>query len=185
MKVTQYSGLMMLGELEEGKKIIDCGCGTGEWLQFLKRYLKPTLLVGIDQNYLKVGHATHYHSTLVLGQIQRLPFENSAFDYFFCVETLEHIDSYLNQSITKEIFRVLVPGGRLLISVPGNKTYCLSGSDHRQFWSRKKLNRAFFGFGFTGLFTHRKNAVYVKYREVPTKCPYNYSNLMMFEKRVN
>ena len=45
-----------------------------------------------------------------------LPFDDRSFDYVVCVEGLEHIENPANA--VREFARLLVPGGRLIVSVP-------------------------------------------------------------------
>ena len=46
----------------------------------------------------------------------RLPFSESSFDAAFILDVLEHIDE--DETVLREIRRVLRPGGSLLITVP-------------------------------------------------------------------
>lgn len=46
----------------------------------------------------------------------RLPYDDASFEYVVCVEGLEHIENPANA--IREFSRLLVPGGRLIVSVP-------------------------------------------------------------------
>lgn len=179
-KITRYTGLMVLGRLLKGRRIIDCGCGKGDWLHVLRRYLEPSLLVGVDFDFFKLREAravdadAHY----VLSDLEALAIGEGMFDYFFCVETLEHIHQRDNHDAFNSIRGVLVEGGKLLVSTPGNREHCMGGSAHCQFLSWRNLGKSLAGNGFRLL----AKAVYYKYKKVPTARPYNFSNLLVFEK---
>ena len=53
----------------------------------------------------------------VVANSHDLPFESETFDCVLCLETLEH-DDYPHKTIA-EIYRVLVPGGLFVVTVPG------------------------------------------------------------------
>ncbi len=182
-KITRYTGLIVLGDLLRGKKVIDCGCGEGAWLRILQQLLEPSLLLGIDFDFYKLkkagGHCAD--ACYALSDLENLGVREGAFDYFFCVETLEHIHQRDNSAVFDSIYNVLGQGGRLLVSTPGNRGYCMGGTAHCQFLSRKNLMSLLVD---DGRFSLRARAVYYKYGRTPTMGPYNFSNLMVFEKEV-
>jgi SAM-dependent methyltransferase len=51
-----------------------------------------------------------------LGDGQELPFDDAAFDYVLCFETLEHVES--PPRLLDELARVCAPGGRVMVSIP-------------------------------------------------------------------
>jgi SAM-dependent methyltransferase len=51
-----------------------------------------------------------------LGDGHELPFEACAFDYVFCFETLEHVES--PAQLLGELARVCKPDGRVFVSIP-------------------------------------------------------------------
>lgn len=51
-----------------------------------------------------------------VGDIRKLPYKNSSFDYIFTMGTIEHIPKPV--VAMREIYRVLKPGGRAVIGVP-------------------------------------------------------------------
>ena len=73
----------------------------------------------------------HVHFVQTLTQLKRFP--NDSVKFVYTSHTLEHFPRSQTVSILKEWFRVLVPGGRLCVSVPDFdrilELYRLSGGD--------------------------------------------------------
>lgn len=61
----------------------------------------------------------------VCGSVLRLPFADETFDVVTAFDVIEHCDP--EEAAVEELRRVLVPGGRLLVSVPA---YTWAWSDH-------------------------------------------------------
>ena len=84
----------------------------------LKRAHKVTALEysedHIDALKRCLGHLPHL--SLYAGSADNLPFDAKQFDLVVHCEVLEHIED--DKKVLSEIFRVLQPGGRLIISVP-------------------------------------------------------------------
>jgi len=53
----------------------------------------------------------------------KLPFKNSSFNKVYCSHVLEHFSYHELNSLLKEIYRVLEPGGIFLITVPDAAIY--------------------------------------------------------------
>lgn len=53
---------------------------------------------------------------MICGSADRLPFRNEIFDLVLALDVIEHIDD--DRAAVKEFYRVLKPGGRLIITVP-------------------------------------------------------------------
>lgn len=96
-------------------KHLDIGSGHGELIQLLR-----------DQQLVKRSEACDYTDTLMtLPDVhvhvadlnnQGLPFANGAFDLVTCTEVIEHLEHY--RETLREMYRVLKPGGRLVITTP-------------------------------------------------------------------
>ena len=56
-----------------------------------------------------------------------LPISDNSFDSIICTDVMEHIIPNKQQKIISEMYRVLKPGGKLLISFPGNNLPNLTG----------------------------------------------------------
>jgi SAM-dependent methyltransferase len=114
IEVNRYESLRLLEQAQEqisaGARVLDAGSGEGQY----KPYFSHTQYTGID---LAVGDAAWDYTGLdVIGDLQKLPFEDNSFDAAVCVQTMEHVNEPMR--VTNEIGRVLKPGGRYYLSAP-------------------------------------------------------------------
>jgi len=93
--------------------ILDLGCGQGDFcINDRKR------IIGVDINRTSLQKARKLGYRVSYGNALRLPFKKCSFDGVFCAHLIEHFDSKDALSLLKEIGRVLMPGGILLIQTP-------------------------------------------------------------------
>lgn len=106
-------------EMSGGNPILDVGCGTSPLLSLLKAEQK----FGVDVNNNKVmfmqkkdpsSRYTHYQGF-------RLPFVDNRFDTVICNEVIEH--HHKPNELVKELSRVTVSGGIVIISTPDYSTF--------------------------------------------------------------
>lgn len=96
--------------LPDGARVLDAGAGEVRHA----RHFPRQRYVGVD---LGVGDAAWNYTRLdAIADLAALPFPASSFDACLNIVTLEHIAEPL--AALREIGRVLVPGGRLLLVVP-------------------------------------------------------------------
>lgn len=99
--------------LQNPKRVLDLGCGRGA---FGDRDAE-TMVVGVDvdQGALDIAKAREH---VVLSNLEgrSLPFPAQSFDGFVAKDILEHLDQPTRN--VEELWRVLEPGGRGVISVP-------------------------------------------------------------------
>jgi SAM-dependent methyltransferase len=96
-------------------RILDCGCGTGNNLDWLSRYGRVS---GFDVTAvgLRIGReAGRRH--LVQATVAAIPFRSNAFDLATSFDVLYSLDDAVERAAVAEMFRVLRPGGYALINV--------------------------------------------------------------------
>lgn len=114
IEVNRYETLRLLEQAREqipkDARVLDAGSGEGRY----SRYFEHTRLITVD---LTVGDENWDYSGLdVIGDLNNLPFDDECFEAVVCIQTLEHVNNPWR--ITKEIGRVLKPGGRYYLSAP-------------------------------------------------------------------
>jgi ubiquinone/menaquinone biosynthesis C-methylase UbiE len=95
--------------------ILDCGCGTGHNLALLRRYGRA---VGIDLTASGLAYA-HRRGERAVAQASAvaLPFESESFDLVTSFDVIYALPDAAEAAAVAEMFRVLRPGGRLVINV--------------------------------------------------------------------
>ena len=112
------------------KRVLDVGCGIGDYLKFNED------AIGVDINSYNIKYLKELNLNAILMKPDLLPFEDSFFPSVLMDNVLEHIGD--PNPIMHEIYRVLSPGGNLMIGVPGIKGF-LSDSDHKVFYKEIDL----------------------------------------------
>jgi ubiquinone/menaquinone biosynthesis C-methylase UbiE len=100
-------------------KILDVGCGSGGYLRsFLNYGALPANLAGIDLMDTRIAQAKLLHPGIDwrVGSAHELPYTNAKFDLVMSFVVFSSIlDKALRQQIVDEMWRVLKPGGLLLL----------------------------------------------------------------------
>lgn len=104
-----------------GGRILDVGCGDGFHLQLLHKYQRMQwTLEGVDIDERAVIKAARGGLTIHHGSIEALNLPAESYDLVFCIQTIEHV-AYPDR-VFSAIFRVLKPGGRLVIVTDNTDT---------------------------------------------------------------
>jgi SAM-dependent methyltransferase len=96
-----------LSALPRETRVLDAGCGEGVLVDEFKSQLS---IVGVDPNYSS--------ESVRIGSLTALPYDAASFDRALCLDVLEHLTFPEQTPALLELFRVIRPGGELLISVP-------------------------------------------------------------------
>ncbi len=91
--------------------IVDIGCADSDWHKLLSPKCR---YIGLD--YYQTAHDWYQSWPDVYGHAEQLPFPSAWCDGVLLLNVLEHLPN--PQESVKEAFRVLKPGGCLLIQVP-------------------------------------------------------------------
>jgi SAM-dependent methyltransferase len=92
--------------------LLDLGCGSQPYRQYLRGVAR---YVGLDYPSTRECLATKVKAE-VLGDARTIPFADQSFDGVLCSQVLEHVDR--PETVVREMYRILKPGGVGLISVP-------------------------------------------------------------------
>ena len=127
-------------------RVIDVGCGTGHLLLELgNRLHTPLRLYGLDFSDSAVRRSRRLvpSAEFVVTSVYEIPYPDDNFDIVTCTETLEHLQR--PEEALEEMFRVLKPGGQLVVTVPdGTKD---DSDGHANFWSAAGLRRLLLPYG--------------------------------------
>jgi SAM-dependent methyltransferase len=100
-------------------RILDCGCGTGNNLALLRRSGRAC---GIDITWSGLAYAHRGGERRVArASAASLPFPTETFDLVTSFDVLYAFDDQLERAALDEAFRVLRPGGHLLVNVAALK----------------------------------------------------------------
>jgi len=95
--------------------ILDCGCGTGHNLTWLRRYGRA---YGIDLTWAGLQFARGRGERLTArATAAQLPFASDRFDLVTSFDVLYALDDETERQAIAEMARVLKPGGRLVVNV--------------------------------------------------------------------
>ena len=118
-----------LAGILEKHNILDIGAGLGQGTAFFSEHYKPKIIVGLDISPDQIARAKKIHMSSIssgklrftIGEAESMPFTEDSFDRVVSVEAAQHFVSM--SAFSKEAYRVLKPGGKLVITsfFPKNK----------------------------------------------------------------
>jgi SAM-dependent methyltransferase len=100
-------------------RLLDCGCGTGNNLALLRRFGHAC---GIDITWGGLAYArSRGERQVARASATCLPFLTGAFDVVTSFDVLYAFDDDMERDALAEMFRVLCPGGHLIVNVAALK----------------------------------------------------------------
>lgn len=104
------------------RRVLDLGCGAGDWSAAIARQLPDAEVVGIDVGADFIVAADHVHRdrrvSFAVEDFAELSFADGAFDCVYADNSLEH--AYDVSCTLAEVGRVLSPGGILVAAIPAD-----------------------------------------------------------------
>lgn len=104
-------------------QVLEMGCGSAYFATVLRREFPESNFryVGLDMSDDALRSAKSFlkkDDVLLKGAVESMPLENSSIDTILYLDVIEHVNSDVDS--LKEAFRVLKPGGRMIISTPNS-----------------------------------------------------------------
>jgi SAM-dependent methyltransferase len=174
--------------LSPGSLVLDLGCGDGRHAR-ATRLMRGVATVAVDISETEVratAKSLHEMETeaavfpaagdagpwlAVRGDCYRLPFDDEIFDCVIAAEILEHLRD--DDRALAEIYRVLKPGGEIVVSVPrfGPEAICWalsaayrnSPGGHVRIYRRSQIARKIAQSGFELYDAHFAHALHTPY----------------------
>lgn len=155
-----YENVARVLELKPEDDLLEVACGNG---YFLKRYASHVRNVaGLDRSELAVKLATKKNkgrvkagtAQFVCGEASQLPWEDNKFSAATCMGTFPWLSKPLDT--LKEIYRVLGPAGRAVISIEWHTEDGVDRSKEierfgHQTWSKPEVQNMFKAVGFSDM----------------------------------
>jgi ubiquinone/menaquinone biosynthesis C-methylase UbiE len=101
-------------------RLIDVGCGTGRFLDFVKQVWPRLPVLGLDLSHAYIRHA-HGHLkrwsnvNLIVANAEAIPAKDNSCDAVTSVFMLHELPPEVRRTVIGEAARVLKPGGRLIL----------------------------------------------------------------------
>jgi ubiquinone/menaquinone biosynthesis C-methylase UbiE len=108
--------------IQDGERVLDVGCATATLLIAAKARYPAAQLVGVDpdERALQIARKKiarqRVEVEVVRARAENLPFEPSSFDVVMSSLVFHHLPTEIKQQAMHDIYRVLTPGGRLLLA---------------------------------------------------------------------
>jgi ubiquinone/menaquinone biosynthesis C-methylase UbiE len=146
-------------ELVPGERVLDLGCGAGDFAALAATAVGASCVIGIDVAQAALVRARTAHPQLDFRHAEiggSLPLPDNSFEVVWASEVIEHVADTAHW--LSEVRRVLVPRGRVLITTPshGRLRLAVGGierfsqplGDHLHLYTRRSLGELLGEFGF-------------------------------------
>ena len=99
-------------------RLLDLGCGSGNFLEFMNRYGWETMGIDFDEKAVETAKAKNLN--VKLGKLEEQNLPNNYFDAITLSHVIEHV--YDPSELLRECKRILKNNGQIVIVTPNNKS---------------------------------------------------------------
>ena len=107
-------------------KALEIGCGNGHGTKLIKKYFNPAFInaVDMDEKMIRIAKRKNKDASIEFDVMDasRLSFADNTFDAVFDFGIIHHIPNW--DDCILEIYRVLKPGGELVLEELSINTFC-------------------------------------------------------------
>lgn len=103
-----------------GGRLLDVGCGAGDFLMAMRRLFPAWRLQGVEPNAAAVARANERGLAVRLGSLEDMPLDQPL-DVVTLWNVLEHLPDALD--VLRQVERRIAPGGMLCLAVPVNDSW--------------------------------------------------------------
>ena len=117
-----YSSLETLleqADLPTSGRVLDAGGGTGRVANAIRQHAREVVIADPSLGMLRQADQTQLR--LACSNSEALPFSNDSFERIIMVDALHHVIDH--GETAREMYRVLKPGGRLVIEEPDIRSF--------------------------------------------------------------
>ena len=117
--------------VKPGMRVLDAGCGRGESLVWLASRQVEAWGLDYASAALQLAHSALGHASpgwevpprLLAANVRQLPFASQSFERVLMLDVVEHLHPWELAVALREAWRVLRPGGKLLVHTAPNLWY--------------------------------------------------------------
>jgi 2-polyprenyl-3-methyl-5-hydroxy-6-metoxy-1,4-benzoquinol methylase len=171
----KYEEAIKAGKPYGNDAILDVGCGSGVLSNMLITH-QSVNVIGIDGNEQAIQFCNEkYHQNnlsfrqMILEDIS-MHFDNNSIDKIFFLETIEHITKVQAENLVTVFYKILKPGGKLIISTPNKFSFWpatefvldtfklvpdLGEGQHEHIYSSGELNTLVTNSGLSKIFSKK------------------------------
>jgi ubiquinone/menaquinone biosynthesis C-methylase UbiE len=111
---------LFVGRDQRQLRLLDIGCGTGRFLDFVKQAWPRLQVVGLDLSDAYIRHARHHlrrwsRTSFVVSKAETIPLPDSSQDAVTTIFLFHELPPKVRRRALRECARVLKPGGRLIL----------------------------------------------------------------------
>jgi ubiquinone/menaquinone biosynthesis C-methylase UbiE len=111
---------LFVGSDQRQLRLLDIGCGTGRFLDFVKQTWPRLRIIGLDMSDAYIRHAKRHlrrssRISFIVGKAEAIPLPDSSQDAVTSLYLFHELPPKVRRCTLRECARVLKPGGRLIV----------------------------------------------------------------------